>query len=248
MAETRPAPAASVDPGKPSSMEASLRSRAFGLVEDQPLLERGQKKVSELLQPLVEWTQANGIKDVLHGRYIGHALHPIATDASIGFWMSALLLDFIGARKSARFLTGAGNVSALLTAASGIADWTATDGRERRLGFLHGTLNVAGLACQTAAMFSRRRYTSWSWAGFGISMAAAYIGGELVHGRAQMVNHDSWLAGPRDWTPTCRLTEIPDGLAKGVEGMGRRVLLDREGTAGSAVENACAHLGRPLGE
>jgi nitrite reductase/ring-hydroxylating ferredoxin subunit len=241
-------PAVSMDPSKPSSLEASLRSRAFGLIEDQPFLERAQQKVTELLQPLVDWAQANGVKDVLHGRQIGHALHPIATDASIGFWTSALVLDFTGARKSARFLTGAGNLSALVTAASGTADWTATDGRERRLGFLHGALNVAGLACQTASLFSRRRYRFWSWAGFGISMAAAYIGGELVYGRGQMVNHDSWLAGPKDWTPACRLTELPDGLVKGVEVSGRRILLHRQRNAVSAMENACAHLGGPLDE
>ncbi|HZQ49816.1 MAG TPA: Rieske (2Fe-2S) protein [Candidatus Dormibacteraeota bacterium] len=218
------------------------------MLEEQPILERAQARINQLLRPVVDWADRTGVKDVLHGRQVGHALHPIATDATIGFWTSALVLDFVGARKSARFLTGVGNASALVTAASGVADWTVTDGRERRLGLLHGLMNVAGLGCQTIALFSPRRYRSWSMAGFGISMAAAYIGGELVYGRAMMVNHDAWLAGPSDWKPVCRFTDVPDGLARAVEVDGRKILVRRAGMVVSAMENACAHLGGPLDE
>jgi nitrite reductase/ring-hydroxylating ferredoxin subunit/uncharacterized membrane protein len=248
MAEILREPPASMDPQKPATMESSLRSRLIGVLEELAVLERVQKKATELLQPVVDWAEANGVKDVLHGRQIGHALHPIATDASIGFWISALVLDAVGASRSARLLTGAGNVSALLTVASGTADWTATHGRERRLGLLHGLLNLAGLACQTVALFSPRRSRPWSLTGFGITMAAAYLGGELVYDRAMMVNHNAWLAGPADWTRTCRLTEIPDGLAKRVDVGGRRILLHRKGMLVSAMEDACAHLGGPLSE
>ena len=237
-----------MDPRKPATMESSLRSRVIGLLEEQPLLETAQAKVNEVLKPLVDWADRTGVKDVLHGRQVGHALHPIATDATIGFWTSALVLDFVGARKSARFLTGVGNASALVTAASGAADWTVTDGRERRLGLLHGLMNVAGLACQTVAFVSPRRYRRWSLAGYTISMAAAYIGGELVYDRALMVNHDAWLAGPSDWRQACRFSDIPDGKARGAEVDGRRILIHRGGMLVSAMENACAHLGGPLDE
>ena len=238
----------SMNPEKPSTMEASLRSRTIGLLEEQPVLERAQQKVTEWLQPVVDWAEANGIKDALHGRQIGHALHPIATDLPIGFWTSAFVLDLVGATKSARFLTAMGCASALVAVASGTADWTVTHGRERRLGFLHGTLNLAGLTCQAVAVVSPRRYRAWSWLGGAIATGAAYLGGELVYDRAQMVNHDAWLAGPAEWTPTVRLAEIPDGRIKGVDVEGRRVLLYREGVAVSAMENACAHLGGPLDE
>jgi nitrite reductase/ring-hydroxylating ferredoxin subunit len=248
MAQIDPEPTGTMDPEKPSTMEASLRSRAIGLLEDQPLLEKAQKKVTGWLQPLVDWAEGNGVKDVLHGKQIGHALHPIATDATIGFWSSAALLDLVGARKSARFLTGAGCVASVVTAASGTADWTATHGRERRLGLLHGAINSTALLCQTIATVSPWGYRRWSWLGFSLAMAGAYIGGELVYDRAQMVNHDSWLAGPADWTRTIRAAEIPEGLCKGVDVGGRRILLHRSGVLVSAMENACAHLGGPLDE
>ncbi|HET7339569.1 MAG TPA: Rieske 2Fe-2S domain-containing protein [Candidatus Dormibacteraeota bacterium] len=247
MEQPRPSPE-EMDPDKPATMVASTQSRIVGMLEEQPVLETAQKKVTEVVQPLLEWLDRKGIKDVLHGRQIGHALHPIAVDLPIGFWTSAVVLDLVGARRSARFLTAMGCASAVVAVASGTTDWSATDGRERRLGFLHGTLNLAGAACQVAALTSRRHYRRWSWAGSAITTAAAYLGGELVFGRGIMVDHDAWTAGPSSWTPVCGLVEIPDGGINGVEVEGRRVLLHREGTRVYAMENACSHLGGPLDE
>jgi nitrite reductase/ring-hydroxylating ferredoxin subunit len=235
-----------MEPARPSTMEASFRARLIGRLEELPLLERAQQKVTELLQPLVDRAQASGIKDILHGRPIGHALHPVAVDLPIGFWTSALFLNLVGARRSARLLTGAGCVTSLAAAASGAADWTATHGRERRLGLLHGALNTFGLGCQAVALASPRHYGRWSSVGWGVSAVSAYLGGELVFARGVMVDHDAWTAGPAEWTPACRLDEIPDGNVRGADVEGRRVLLHRQGTRVSAMENACAHMGGPL--
>jgi len=248
MAEMLPVPATSLDPQKPATMQASWSARLIGLLEEQPLLEAAQKKLTDWLQPLVDWSESTGLKDVLHGRQIGHSLHPIATDLPIGFWTSAMLLDLAGAKRSARLMTAMGCATAVVAAASGTADWTATHGRERRLGLLHGALNVTGLACQATALVSRRHYTRWNWIGSAITTATAYLGGELVYGRGVGVDHDAWTAGPADWTPTCRVTDIPEGLMKGVQVEGRRVLLHRQGAFVSAMENACTHMGGPLDE
>jgi len=248
MAEMLPVPATSLDPQKPATMQASWSARLIGLLEEQPLLEAAQKKLTDWLQPLVDWSESTGLKDVLHGRQIGHSLHPIATDLPIGFWTSAMLLDLAGAKRSARLMTAMGCATAVVAVASGTADWTATHGRERRLGLLHGALNVTGLACQATALVSRRHYTRWNWIGSAITTATAYLGGELVYGRGVGVDHDAWTAGPADWTPTCRVTDIPDGLMKGVQVEGRRVLLHRQGAFVSAMENACTHMGGPLDE
>lgn len=241
-------PAPAMDRDRPSTMVASRRSRVIGWLEELSVLETAQRQVTTVIQPLIDAVDAKGWKDWLHGRPIGHALHPIAVDLPLGFWTSALTLDVVGARKSARFLTGLGCASALAAAASGAADWSATDGRERRLGLLHGTLNIAGLACQAVALLSPRHYRRWSWTGSAIATTAAYLGGELVFGRGIMVDHDAWTAGPQAWTPTCPLTEIPNGGVKGVDVDGRRVLLHRDRTSVYAMENACTHLGGPLDE
>ena len=237
-----------MDPQRPGTMAVAWHTRLLSMIEEHPWLEAAQRQVTPWVNPLLARADAVGLKDWLHGRPIGHALHPIAVDLPIGFWTSAFLLDLVGARRSARILTAAGIASALGAAATGAADWSATDGRERRLGLFHGLLNLAGVALQTVALVSRRRYRPWSWAGYTVSSAAAYVGGELVFGRGIMVDHDAWTAGPANWTPACRLEEIPDGGIAGVEVGHRTVLLYRQGTRVSAMEDACTHLGGPLHE
>lgn len=230
-------------------MVSSWSARVFGPIEEWPWLEKASTTVMGWLQPLLDHPQAPPIKDALHGRWLGHALHPVLVDLPIGFWTSAFLLDLVGARKSARLMTAAGCVSAVGAAASGVADWTATDGRERRLGMAHGLLNVTGLGFQVLALVSgRRRYRALSWTGYSFSTAAAFLGGELVFGRGVMVDHDAWVAGPETWTAVCKDAELADGKTKKVEVASRAVLLYRSEGKVHAMENACTHAGGPLDE
>jgi len=55
--------------------------------------------LSEQIQTAVhKWFEAGGdsgqlIKDLLHGTWLGHPLHPVLTDIPIGAWTAALVLD-----------------------------------------------------------------------------------------------------------------------------------------------------------
>ena len=40
-----------------------------------------------------------GIRPALQGDWLGHPLHPAMTDLPIGFWTSAMTLDFVGGRR-----------------------------------------------------------------------------------------------------------------------------------------------------
>ncbi|MDP8957922.1 MAG: (2Fe-2S)-binding protein, partial [Actinomycetota bacterium] len=51
------------------------------------------------------------VKDFLSGTWLGHPLHPALTDAALGTWMSATLLDVLGSPElegAARRLVGIG--------------------------------------------------------------------------------------------------------------------------------------------
>ena len=77
-------------------------------------------------------------KDLLSGTWLGHPLHPMLTDLPIGFWTSAMAVDFLAGQKghkAADRLVALGVLSALPTAAAGLADWSDTMGEERRLGW-----------------------------------------------------------------------------------------------------------------
>jgi nitrite reductase/ring-hydroxylating ferredoxin subunit/uncharacterized membrane protein len=242
-----------METSQPWTMESSWNARVVGPLEEQPWLDQAADYVMELAKPLLEMPQAGKVMDFLHGRWLGHALHPVLTDAPIGLWAGSLLLDMVGAHKSAGVLSAAGSASGVGAAVTGLADWSDSVGRDRRLGILHGLLNVGGLSLQVLSLSARlrRRKRSalmLSAAGFTVSSAAAYLGGELVFDRGYMVNHDAWISGPEQWTPVCAADEVPQGQMKAAEVSGRTILLYREKGAVHAVEATCSHAGGPLQE
>jgi hypothetical protein len=59
------------------------------------------------------------IRDALHGVWLGHPLHPVLIQASVGAWLSASILDFTGGEeKAARCLVAAGLTAAVPAAAA----------------------------------------------------------------------------------------------------------------------------------
>lgn len=177
-------------------------ARLFGKLEALPGLESLSDGIARALTPV---TKQRALMDVLHGRWIGHAIHPALSDLPIGLWSGASLLDLCGDEQGATVMTAAGCASAVATAATGTADWSVTAGRDRRLALVHGLANSAVLGIQIGALVARvrghrRLGQLLGAAGLGSSAAAAYVGGELVFGRELMVDHGAFTAGPSKWT------------------------------------------------
>jgi nitrite reductase/ring-hydroxylating ferredoxin subunit len=240
-----------MDPARPATLQASPTSRAVGQLEEMHWLDSVGDEISKALAPVLENPAARPVVDALHGAWLGHALHPALSDLPIGFWSSSALVDVGGRGVAAGMLTAAGIVSSVATALTGVADWTATHGRERRLALLHGMVNTAALGLEVASLMSRmagRRKAArrLSLAGLGVTSAAAYLGGELVFGRGVMVDHTAWTAGPADWTAVLPAEQLGEGQVRGVPCEGRCVLLHRSGGEVHAMEDACSHAGGPL--
>jgi len=227
--------------------------QAVGRLEEQHWLDSVADAIQGALDPLLRRPGARPVLDALHGTWLGHALHPVLSDLPIGFWTSSALVDVAGRGAAAGMLSAAGIVASVGTAATGVADWTGTDGRERRLALLHGMVNTAALGLQVGSLVlrmggSRRLARRLSLASLGVTVGAAYLGGELVFGRGVMVDHNAWTAGPSEWTPVLDAGALGEGEARGVDCQGRRVLVSRQGGAVHALEDACAHAGGPLHE
>jgi uncharacterized membrane protein len=141
--------------------------------------------------------------DVLRGRWLGHALHPLLTDLPLGCWLSACLLDLGGgrsSRKAARRLVGMGLLAAVPTAASGLAEYDTIDSeRTARVAAVHGAGNVGVIVCYLASWRARRgghhlRGVTWGLAGGLLAIVTGYLGGHLSFARGVG-------AGER-WSPT----------------------------------------------
>lgn len=143
-------------------------------------------------------------RDLLQGKWLGHALHPLLTDLPIGFWTSANVLDVLGgtsARPAARMLTGLGVASALPTAVTGLAEWAGLrTERDRRTASAHALGNVVALTCYTASWAARRR-GRWATgaalglAGASFATASGYLGGHLAAARQVSTRHPAFEEG-----------------------------------------------------
>lgn len=176
---TTPIPA--VGDGKPTPVlvEATLR------LEQASALDRWV----QLLQPAAGALVANrDVADLLHGRFMGHAAHPLLTQVPIGTWASSFVLDLIGGKRSrpaATRLIGTGILAAVPTAVTGLAEWAVTSDRSaRRVGVVHAAANTVGLLLYTASYRARRRGrhlrgVGLGLAGLGVVSGSGFLGAHL---------------------------------------------------------------------
>lgn len=195
------------------------------------------------------------VKDVWHGRWLGHPLHPVLVGLPIGMFSSASLLDMTGgARDAARRLVGAGVVLVAPTAAAGWADWSSLGAFERpkRVGLVHAGANVAAVVLQAASWNARRtgdhtRGRLLSAAGMAMITAGGFLGGHLAYSQGVGVNRNAdRSAQPEDWTDAIGTGEVAEGELRRVEVAGQPVLLSRQGGQLGAIGAVCTHYGGPL--
>jgi len=129
------------------------------------------------------------LRAVLRGDWLGHPLHPLLTDITIGFWTSASALDVLGgrrARPAARTMVALGLVSMPLTAAAGLADFTGMRAApSRRVAAVHAAGNAAATGVYFTSWWARRRgrHGLGTWLALGgaaVATVTGYLGGHLV--------------------------------------------------------------------
>ncbi|MCY1159036.1 MAG: Rieske (2Fe-2S) protein [Citricoccus sp.] len=196
------------------------------------------------------------VRNLLSGTALGHPAHPMLTDLPIGAWSMATLLDLVGGRAAepaADLLVAAGMASAVPTAATGLNDWSDTQGAARRVGQVHAASVNIGLALYTASFVSRRRGsrtagTVLGLAGLGAVMVGGFLGGHLSYALGVNVNRTAWRKGPRDWTEVLDAAELMPGGHRVVQAGPVSVLLVRNADGIAALDSVCSHMGGPLEE
>ena len=231
-------------------------------VEQQEALDQ----LSDQIQPLVRDAFKSAgpvgreVKNFLHGTWLGHPLHPALTDVPLGAWTAALALDAMESISGRRELgAGAdaaiavGLVGAAGAAVTGLTDWSETSGRARKVGMLHGLMNVGATALYTTSLILRRRKKrgagmGFAMLGYAVSSASAYLGGHLVFGEQIGVNHAAAQKMPKEFVPVLPDAELEEGEMKRADADGVPVLLVRLEGAVCALAHTCSHLGGPLSE
>jgi nitrite reductase/ring-hydroxylating ferredoxin subunit/uncharacterized membrane protein len=204
------------------------------------------------------------IKDVLHGTWLGHALHPALVAVPIGSWTTAAFLDLAGDRDAADAAIGIGILTSLPTAASGLVDWSYTEGKPRRLGFAHAALNSAALGCYSLSWLARKNGhrglgVTLSTVGLSLVGVSGYLGGELSYTLGQGVNRNAWspeveklAPNSSEFVPVMKADDVREGVLTAAEATLGEVkvslVLMRKGREILALNNVCSHQGGPLAE
>ena len=223
--------------------------------------------IADRLQPsIAEALSANGyigtkVANILHGTWLGHPLHSVLTDVPIGSWTAAAVFDAVeeatGNRAMARAADAAisvGLVGAVAAAVTGLADWSKIGGgNPRRIGLVHGLLNVTATACYVTSLCLRRHRSrsagrQAALLGLIVSSASAYLGGHLVYKEKIGVDHTADHSPPEDFVSVLSEAELSENELRRVKANGMPVLLVRRGERIYAIAETCAHLGGPLAE
>jgi nitrite reductase/ring-hydroxylating ferredoxin subunit/uncharacterized membrane protein len=200
------------------------------------------------------------LKNLLHGSYLGHPLHPLITDIPIGAWSVAAACDALDLAGVHRFRDAAdvaiviGALGAAGAAVTGLADWSDTKDEPQRLGMLHAILNTAALASYLTSAIARRTGRrgvgiAAAFAGYGLMSVAGYLGGELSFGMQLGVKHTVIpVEPPPDFARVLDASALTEAAMHTAEVNGIPLLVTRLAGATHAVSGVCTHRGAPLAE
>jgi nitrite reductase/ring-hydroxylating ferredoxin subunit/uncharacterized membrane protein len=212
-----------------------------------PVVEKLQAAVSNAIRP-------QRLRDLLHGTWLGHPVHPVMVQLPVGAFMSAAILDLLpGTRRAATTLIAVGTATVAPAAVAGWVDWSQMTKDRQRVGLVHASANVIATSLYAASLVARLRGRSGralSYAGLSVAGLGAYLGGHLAYARAAGVNQAAPLLVriPEDWTSVGSLASMPEGkpFVRTVSDV--PVLFYRLGDQVTAMLEACGHETGPLGE
>jgi nitrite reductase/ring-hydroxylating ferredoxin subunit len=217
------------------------------------VIEPARKAVQAALRP-------QGLKDLLHGTWLGHTLHPVLVQVPVGSWISAGVLDAIPPlRPAATVLIGTGVAAAVPASLAGAADWSEQEVGVRRLGAIHAVANTAALGLYVGSLVARRNGRGGagrllSYSGLALAAGSAAIGGHMSYAQSSGASHAATAARAltTDWIDLGPLDDLPEGRPALRTGKGGSVAVPlvavRRGARVDVFIGACSHLSGPLYE
>jgi nitrite reductase/ring-hydroxylating ferredoxin subunit len=217
----------------------------------RPLGDFNQRWLGAILRPL------GPLKDLLHGRWLGHPLHAAITDIPVGALTVTVVLDIAGQPAGADIALIVGIATMLLSALSGAADYVDTDGVARMRATVHSTLMVVALVLfvvslviRAGAPVDRTVPVALGIVGYLLVLAGAFVGGDVVYVVGNMVSRHAFRRAGTKWLPldVPADTELPELVPTKAKLGANSVVLVRVGERIHAMHETCAHAGGPLSE
>ncbi|MEU2612275.1 Rieske 2Fe-2S domain-containing protein [Micromonospora sp. NPDC007271] len=214
-------------------------------------------RIGDRLQQIVQGTlRSRRVRDLLHGVWLGHPLHPAMVQVPVGAWMSGAVLDMMpGQQRAATTLIRIGTLSALPAAVAGLNDWAALSRDQRRIGLVHAAANTIGLACYAGSLAARRngRYgmgRALAYLGLTAASSGAYLGGHLAYKQGAQVSQSisEMHLMSEGWHPLGDMASLPQRQLVTREIDDVAVIVYRHGDDVTVMLERCPHQSGPLGQ
>lgn len=225
------------------------------------------KPIDERLQHLIDRSlyaggspDAQKIRNFLNGTWLGEPLHAALTDLPIGAWTVAIVFDLLDCIRHRREFSLAADTSVAIglagaagTAVTGIADWSDVDPPARRLGLIHGLLNVGVTALFTTSLVLRKKESRtggriFAALGYGLLSYSAHLGGKMVYEHAVGGDRTAGQVFPEEFVPVLAESQLADSTPTRATHNGVPILLVRRGDRLFAMAETCSHFSGPLAE
>jgi nitrite reductase/ring-hydroxylating ferredoxin subunit/uncharacterized membrane protein len=225
------------------------------------------KQAEERLQKMLDKAlYANGrpsaqkIRNFLNGTWLGEPLHVVLTDVPIGAWTVTIMFDALDSIRNRREFSLAADTSLVMgllgaagAAVTGIADWSDVDPPARRLGLIHGLLNIGVTALFTTSLILRNRKLRTGGRvsailGYALMSLSAHLGGKMVYEQRVGVDRTAGEVFPTDFAAVLAESKLSEGTPTHAICEGASILLVRRGQRIFAMAATCSHFSGPLSD
>jgi nitrite reductase/ring-hydroxylating ferredoxin subunit/uncharacterized membrane protein len=230
-----------------------------GIPANKPVEEKLQKLIDKALYAKGR-PSAQKMRNFLNGTWLGEPLHVVLTDVPIGAWTVAIMLDALDLIRNRREFSLAADTSLAIglmgaagAAVTGITDWSDVDPPARRLGLIHGLLNVGVTALFTTSLILRKRKLRTGGRisaalAYGLLSLSAHLGGKMVYEQRVGVDRTAGEVFPKDFVAVLAELKLADSMPTRAMHDSVPILLVRRGQRIFAMAETCSHFSGPLSE
>ena len=207
----------------------------------------------------------NRVTNALHGVWLGHPVHPPLASLTSGALGTTVALDALSilpgrpateVLDASRFATrslGLAILASIGSAVTGVTDWQHTHEEDRRVGLVHGVVNLVATALYAMSWWDRRqgrhgRGIALTALGYGITVGGSYLGGALVFESGVGIDQSGERLRTKEWTPVLAASSLNGKPVRvEVDGVGLVVCQTEPGEV-SAFGEFCPHLAAPMAD
>ena len=244
---------------KPEKIIGDFAPAKSEMPESKPVEEKLQKLLDKALYANGR-PRAQKIRNFLNGVWLGEPLHVVLTDVPIGAWTATMVFDALDLIRNRRKFSLAADTSLAIglmaaagAAVTGVTDWSDVDPPARRLGLIHGLLNVGVTALFATSFILRKRNSRTGGRvsaalGYGLISLSAHLGGKMVYGQRVGVDRTAGESFPDDFVAILAESQLAESTPIRAICDDVPILLVRRGQRIFALAETCSHFSGPLSE